>query len=142
MVVNLLPLKNIFPYMGLAITPHHLNNPHVQSSLCTHTMTTWSMNNIHRSKQFNSVTKHPLPLTIELSYVSQALYELHWRQAIFDELTTLMRHGTWKLISPPTNCNPVGCKWIFHVKRKSDESVDRFKVRLVAKGFNQRKGLD
>jgi hypothetical protein len=58
------------------------------------------------------------------------------------ELTTLMRHNTWQLVPPPTNCNIVGCKWVFRVKRHANGSVDRFKVRLVAKGFNQRPGLD
>jgi hypothetical protein len=58
------------------------------------------------------------------------------------ELIALMKHGTWDLVPSPSNCNPVGCKWVFRVKRKADGSVDRFKARLVAKGYNQRPGLD
>jgi len=42
----------------------------------------------------------------------------------------------------PSNCAPVGCKWIFRVKRNADGSVNRFKARLVAKGFHQRPGVD
>ena len=61
---------------------------------------------------------------------------------MLDELTAFMRHGTWDLVSPPKNCNLVGCKWVFRVKRNSDGSIDRFKARLVAKGFNQQEGLD
>ena len=61
---------------------------------------------------------------------------------MLDELISLMCHGTWDLVSLPKNCNPVGCKWVFHVKQNSDGSVDRFKARLVTKGFNQREGLD
>ncbi|KAL6323300.1 hypothetical protein AAG906_029307 [Vitis piasezkii] len=57
-------------------------------------------------------------------------------------LTALMRHGTWDLVSPPKNCNSIGCKWVFRVKRNSDGLIDRFKARFVAKGFNQREGLD
>ena len=59
-----------------------------------------------------------------------------------DELTALMRHGTWDLASSPKDCNPVGCKWVFRVKRNSDGLIDRFKARFVTKGFNQREGLD
>ena len=57
-----------------------------------------------------------------------------------DELVALMRHGTWDLVSSPKNCNPVGCKWVFLMKRKSDGLVDRFKARLVAKGLINEKG--
>jgi len=45
-------------------------------------------------------------------------------------------------VPPPSDCNLVGCKWVFRVKRHANGSVDRFKARLVAKGFNQRPGLD
>ena len=36
----------------------------------------------------------------------------------------------------------VGCKWVFTVKYKVDGSIDRHKVRLVAKGFTQTYGID
>ena len=58
------------------------------------------------------------------------------------EITALMSHGTWDLVPSPTSCNPVGCRWVFHVKRKPDGSIDRFKARLVAKGFHQQQGVD
>jgi hypothetical protein len=58
------------------------------------------------------------------------------------ELTALMSHGTWDLIPLPKDCKPVGCKWIFRIKRKADGSVDKFKARLVAKGYNQHPGVD
>ena len=115
---------------------HHSDSPPPPSHRI-HTMTTRSMNNIHKPKQFNSMTKHPLPPTIEPICVSQALRDPHWRYAMSDELTALMHHGTWDLVSLPKSCNHVGCQWVFHVKRKSDGSVDCFKARLVAKGFNQ-----
>jgi hypothetical protein len=36
----------------------------------------------------------------------------------------------------------VGCKWVFWVKRNSDGSIAQFKASLVAKGYDQRPGLD
>jgi len=36
----------------------------------------------------------------------------------------------------------VGCKWIFKIKRHSDESIARHKAQLVAKGFSQEPRLD
>ena len=37
---------------------------------------------------------------------------------------------------------PIGCKWVYKVKLKADEYVERYKVRLVAKGFTQIEGID
>ena len=36
----------------------------------------------------------------------------------------------------------VGCKWVFKLKLNSDVSINRYKVRLVAKGFHQQYGVD
>lgn len=58
------------------------------------------------------------------------------------ELTVFMRHDTWDLIPPPLTCNPVGCKWVFRVKKKSNGYIDKFKTRLVANDYNQRPGID
>jgi histone deacetylase 1/2 len=46
------------------------------------------------------------------------------------------------LVSPPTQANIVGCRWIYKIKRKSDGTIERYKARLVAKGFNQQEGID
>nr|GEY34602.1 ribonuclease H-like domain-containing protein [Tanacetum cinerariifolium] len=37
---------------------------------------------------------------------------------------------------------PIGSKWVFKIKYKSDGEMDRFKARLVAKEFRQKEGLD
>ncbi|XP_042962629.1 uncharacterized mitochondrial protein AtMg00820-like [Carya illinoinensis] len=105
-------------------------------------MTTRSMNQIYKPKQLHSVTKHPLPETIEPTCVSQAISEPHWHDAISHELTALMQHGKWELVPPSPHYNSLGCKWVFRVKCKSDGSVDRFKARLMAKGYNQRPSVD
>ena len=120
------------------LTAHH---PQPSTSR-PHQMTTRSMNKIFKPKQLNNVTKHPIPDTIEPTCVNQVVSEPHWRKAMSHELTALMRHGTWELVPPPKHCNPIGCKWVFRVKRKSDGTVDRFKARLVAKVYHQRPGVD
>lgn len=38
--------------------------------------------------------------------------------------------------------NVVGCKWVFKLKRNSDGSINRYKSRLVSKGFHQQYGID
>ena len=60
----------------------------------THNMTTRSMNQIFKPKQIHTVSKHPLPQTIEPTSVSQAISQPHWCEAMSTELTALMKHGT------------------------------------------------
>ena len=61
---------------------------------------------------------------------------------MFEEYDALVRNGTWELVPPKDITNLVGCKWIFHIKRNFDGSIDRYKARLAAKGFHQRLGVD
>ena len=37
---------------------------------------------------------------------------------------------------------PIGCKWVFKIKHKADGSSERYKARLVARGYTQQEGLD
>jgi hypothetical protein len=58
------------------------------------------------------------------------------------EYGALIKNKSWHLVPPMKGKNIVGCKWIYNIKRKQDESLDRYKVRLVAKGFKQHYGID
>ena len=42
----------------------------------------------------------------------------------------------------PRGKKPVGCKWVFIVKYKVDGTVERYKARLVVKGFTQTYDID
>ena len=41
----------------------------------------------------------------------------------------------WELVPLPKGTRPIGCKWIFKTNQNSKGNVERYKVRLVAKGF-------
>ncbi|KAK0587657.1 hypothetical protein LWI29_026494 [Acer saccharum] len=58
------------------------------------------------------------------------------------ELQALRDNGTWSLTTLPAGKTPIGCRWVYKVKRRSDGSVERYKARLVAKGFTQLEGVD
>lgn len=53
------------------------------------------------------------------------------------ELEALSDNQTWILTELPQGKRPIGCKWVYKVKLNPDGSVERYKARLVTKGFNQ-----
>ena len=65
-----------------------------------------------------------------------------WVAAINAELDSLREHGTWEYVPRPKDKPIVSCKWVWHVKVKSDGSVEQFKAHLVARGFTQTRGVD
>ncbi|GJR60008.1 retrovirus-related pol polyprotein from transposon TNT 1-94 [Tanacetum coccineum] len=65
-----------------------------------------------------------------------------WREAIKSEIESILQNHTWELVDLPPGCKPLGYKWIFKKKMKADGTIDKYKARLVIKGFRQREGLD
>ncbi|KAK1645928.1 hypothetical protein QYE76_063733 [Lolium multiflorum] len=66
----------------------------------------------------------------------------HWREAMELEYTALLRNEIWTLVPPPPRVNVIDSKWVFKVKKHADGSIERYKARLVARGFRQCYGLD
>ncbi|GKB65364.1 retrovirus-related pol polyprotein from transposon RE1 [Tanacetum coccineum] len=58
------------------------------------------------------------------------------------ELQALEINSTWELTTLPTGKTPIGNKWMFRIKFKANGVIERFKSRLVAKGFTQKEGID
>ena len=50
-----------------------------------------------------------------------------------------MKNHTWELMDLPPCHKPLACKWIIKRKLKADRSIEKYKNRLVAKGFKHKK---
>ena len=57
-------------------------------------------------------------------------------------MESLISNRTWKLVDFPLGCKTIGYKWVLRKKLKPDGSIDKFKAKLVAKGFKQKTNLD
>ena len=58
------------------------------------------------------------------------------------EIKALIGNKTWKEVVPPPKTNIVTCKRVFKVNTNLDGSLEKFKARLVARGFTQKYGID
>ena len=81
----------------------------------------------------------------EPATIGEALSSEHskqWKEAADSEFEALMDNETWELVDLPEGREAIGCKWVFKLKHTSDGQVERFKGRLIAKGYNQKYGID
>ncbi|CAM8987460.1 unnamed protein product [Rhodiola kirilowii] len=60
-----------------------------------------------------------------------------------DEINSLNKNNTWKLVKKPDGVKVVDSKWVFRYKEGIPGVENpRYKARLCAKGFTQREGID
>ena len=59
-----------------------------------------------------------------------------------DEIKSMNANKVWNLEIIPKGVNTVGCKWVYKTKLNSQGNIEKYKVRLVAKGYMQREGID
>ncbi|KAL0282335.1 UNVERIFIED_CONTAM: Retrovirus-related Pol polyprotein from transposon RE2 [Sesamum angustifolium] len=58
------------------------------------------------------------------------------------ELEALEKNNSWELATSPLGKPAIASKWVYKLKFNLDGSIDRYKVCLVAKEFNQIPGID
>jgi hypothetical protein len=80
------------------------------------------------------------PTTIVEAFVSPDADD--WKEAVHNEMDSILSNGMWEVTDRPYGCKPVGCKWVFKKKLKLDGTIEKYKARLVAKGYTQKEGED
>lgn len=65
-----------------------------------------------------------------------------WRQAMQEEIDSLLENKVWVLVDRPRGANIVTNRWVLRIKRKPSGEIERYRARLVARGFSQKEGID
>jgi hypothetical protein len=66
------------------------------------------------------------------------ILELSGRQWI----QRMEKNEAWDLVDFLTGRNPIGGKWVFKKKLNAEGKVEKYKVRLVEKGYSEVEGID
>lgn len=89
---------------------------------------------------------HALVSTIASNHEPRSYFEAvsnpAWQQAMQAELTALSNNDTWDLVDLPKGKKAIGSRWVYKLKFRNDGTIDRYKARLVARGFSQIPGID
>jgi hypothetical protein len=59
-----------------------------------------------------------------------------------EETEALDKNESWDLVEFPTRINPIGNKWVFIKNLNAEGKVEKYKDRLVEKGYSQVEGID
>ncbi|RVW36388.1 putative mitochondrial protein [Vitis vinifera] len=103
---------------------------------------------ISKSMSYNALSTKCRAFTTNLDRIQipkniqEALEIPEWKEAVMEKIRALEKNETWEVMNLPRGKKPVGCKWVFTVKYKADDTVEQYKARLVAKGFTQTYGID
>ena len=65
-----------------------------------------------------------------------------WYNVMKDEMSSMKCNNVWDLVELPNGAKAIGCKWVFKTKKDSLGNIERYKAKLVAKGFTQKEGID
>jgi hypothetical protein len=80
------------------------------------------------------------PSTIEEAYSSSNAD--FWKEAIRSEMNSIMSNATWEVVERPYGCKTIGSKWMFKKKLRPDGTIERYKARLIIKGYSQKECED
>nr|XP_016439502.1 PREDICTED: uncharacterized protein LOC107765379 [Nicotiana tabacum] len=138
------PPPSIPPMEPLRRSERDKKNPVWMSDYITVTTTVTMQNYLTyaRLKPHYQLYLAALTSISEQTIFSEASQDPRWVEEMRAEIQALEENKTWEVVQLPPEKSPIGLKWVFKVKYKANGDVERFKARLVSKGYNHHEGID
>ena len=115
-----------------SLSPQNHTSPHPISSVLSY----------HRLSSSYYMCQVAFSQESEPRNFKEAMASDVWKGAVNVELDAMELNRTWDIVTLPPGKNLVGCKWVFTIKFNADGTIERYKGRLVAKGYTQQEGVD
>lgn len=64
-----------------------------------------------------------------------------WFKTMEEEMEPMKSNQAWELVDLSIEWKAIRNKLVFKIKRKANEIIERYKVRLMAKGYKQHEGI-
>ncbi|RVW87051.1 Retrovirus-related Pol polyprotein from transposon RE1 [Vitis vinifera] len=81
-------------------------------------------------------------VVLEPAGFEEAIEDEKWWAAMQDELNMIEKNNTWELVDRSSHKKPIGVKGVYRTKLNLDGSINKYKARLVVKGYEQMLGVD
>eukprot|EP00253_Pinus_taeda_P033896 PITA_33896 len=65
-----------------------------------------------------------------------------WKDAMNEEYEYILKNDVWDVVPRLKDKSLVTSKWLYKIKHGADGSVERYKIRFVARGLSQKEGVD
>jgi len=72
----------------------------------------------------------------------EVVQDERWKEVMDEEIKAIEKKNTWELTTLPKGKEALGVKWVYKVKKNVKGDIERYKARLVDKGYNQKAGID
>lgn len=72
----------------------------------------------------------------------RSLFQQRMEKAIDEEMEALERNHIQEMVELPRGKKTISCNWVSTPKYQANGTLERYKVKLVARGFTQSYGID
>ena len=72
----------------------------------------------------------------------EVVQKKEWVEAMTEEYQSIMKNNVRDIVPKPEGKSVVSSRWIYKIKHAIDRSIEKYKARLVARGFSQKEGID